>query len=132
MLMVVPDVGMSIFVEAVERRPTQRREISWGKIPCAGKGLGEMTGKLKLSEDYLLQKRDAPEGDDFLFDIQNGSAYRINSSTYDFLSLCDGSFDYDGVIRRFCESYQVSPEQAKSDFDPLVNKWVEMKILILG
>ena len=91
-----------------------------------------MMGKLKLSEDYLLQKRDAPEGDDFLFDIQNGSAYKINSSTYDFLSLCDGAFDYDGVIRRFCESYPVQPEQVKSDFDPLVDKWVEMKILILG
>ncbi len=91
-----------------------------------------MMGKLKLSEDYLLQKRDVPEGDDFLFDIQKGSAYKINSSTYDFLSLCDGTCDYDGVIRRFCESYPVQPELVKSDFDPLVDKWVEMKILILG
>ena len=91
-----------------------------------------MTGKLKLSADYLLQKRDAPEGDDFLFDIQNGCVYKINSSAYDFLSLCDGVLDYDAVIRKFCESYPVSPEQAKSDFDPLISKWVEMKILILG
>ena len=41
-----------------------------------------MTGRLKLSEDYLLQKRDAPEGDDFLFDIQNGSAYKIERRGY--------------------------------------------------
>ena len=91
-----------------------------------------MTGRLKLSEDYLLQKRDAPEGADFLFDIQNGSAYKINSSSYDFLSLCDGTVDYDAAIRKFSESYSVSPEQVKSDFDPMVEKWVEMKILILG
>lgn len=91
-----------------------------------------MTGKLKLSEDYLLQKRDAPDGDDFLFDIQNGNAYKLNSSTYDFLSLCDGTADYGVIIRKFCESYSVSPEQAKADFDPMVEKWIEMKILILG
>ena len=94
--------------------------------------LSEMKNKLKLSECYLLQKRDVPEGDDFLFDIQDGSAYKLNSSAYDFLSLCDGTGDYDAIIQKFCLSYSVSPEQAKSDFDPMVEKWVEMKILILG
>ena len=91
-----------------------------------------MTGKLKLSANYLLQKRDAPEGDDFLFDIQTGSVYKLNSSTYDFLSLCDGTLDYDSVLQKFCGIYSVTPEQAKADFDPLVAKWVEMQILILG
>jgi len=91
-----------------------------------------MTNTLKLSEDYLLQKRDTPDGDDFLFDIQNGSAYKLNASTYDFLSLCDGSLDYAGVIQKFCSSYSVSEEVAKSDFDPMVEQWIEMKILILG
>jgi len=91
-----------------------------------------MTRTLKLSEDYLLQKRDAPDGDDFLFDIQDGSAYKLNSSAYDFLSLCDGSLDYVGVIQKFCSIYSVSEEVAKSDFDPMVEQWIEMKILILG
>ncbi len=100
-------------------------------IPCAGKA-SEMNGTLKLSEDYLLQKRDVSDGDDFLFNIQNGSVYKLNASTYDFLSLCDGTLDYDTVIQKFCANYLVSLEVAKSDFAPMVKQWIEMRILILG
>ena len=130
--MVVLDVNMNTFVGGVEQRLMQCQETSWEKIPYVGKEIRDMMGKLKLSEDYILQKRDTPEGDDFLFDIQNGNAYKLNSSTYDFLSLCDGVIDYDEVIHRFCEFYSVQPAQVKLDFNPLVEKWVEMKILILG
>lgn len=90
-----------------------------------------MTPKLTLSEDYLLQKKDSPDGSDFIFNIQDGRAYRINASTYDFLSLCNGELGLDDILQKFCSIYAVSIETAKADFEPLVSKWIELKILVL-
>lgn len=85
---------------------------------------------IKLSEDYMLQKRERSGEDDFLFNIKSGEIYRLNGSAHDFISLCDGKRTYDEVVGEFCHAYRATREQVSADFMPLVAHLMELGIVL--
>ena len=85
---------------------------------------------IRLSEDYLLQRRETSGGNDFLFNVKTGEIYRLNGTAHDFLSLCDGKRTYDDVVVEFCRAYRATREQVSEDFRPLVSHLMDLGIVL--
>ncbi|MEN6460831.1 MAG: PqqD family protein [Syntrophomonas sp.] len=89
-------------------------------------------GIYRLSESYSLFKGDFKEVKCFLFNIENGTIYKMNGVSYDMLSLFDGNKNVKEILDLLLNQYIGEKEQIKSDFYDLVRSWLEKKILIAG
>lgn len=85
---------------------------------------------IMLSENYVLQSHSESGGNDFLFNIKSGEIYRLNTSSFDFLSLCDGTRGFDAIVDAFCRLYDVKRDLVLADFRPLVAKLTDLGILL--
>jgi len=86
----------------------------------------------KLSESYSLFKGDFKDTKYFLFNIEDGTIYKLNGVSYDMLSLFDGKKNTDEILGCLLSIYNGNEEQIKSDLLNLVSSWLEKKILISG
>lgn len=86
----------------------------------------------KLSESYSLFKGDFKEVKCFLFNIEDGTIYKMNGVSYDMLSLFDGKKDINEILGLFLNQYNGEAKQITSDFYNLVSSWLEKKILVTG
>ncbi|MDO4857593.1 MAG: PqqD family protein [Thermoguttaceae bacterium] len=86
--------------------------------------------KYKLSTNYLLYKEDEVSNDFYLFNVQNGEIFQINSTTYDFLSMCDGSREVVEIFRNLTKLYSIDFPTIRNDFRGLVHQWLQMGILL--
>ena len=85
--------------------------------------------KMKLSSDYMLHKDENTHPVFFLFNINSGTMFKINETTSDFLSMCDGTKSISDIILMLAKDYKIDYECVKNDFLPLVKKWVDLNIL---
>lgn len=84
----------------------------------------------RLADDYSLFKGDFKEKRFQLFNIANGTIFKLNEVAYDMLSLFDNEKNVKGVFNELKKVYNVEEEQLKQDLFRLVNEWTEKKILI--
>ncbi|MFA7078403.1 MAG: PqqD family protein [Syntrophomonas sp.] len=89
-------------------------------------------GIYRLSESYSLFKGDFKEVKYFLFNIEDGTIYKMNSVSYDMLSLFDGNRQINEILDLFLSQYNGEEKQMKSDFFYLVSSWLKKKILVAG
>ena len=86
--------------------------------------------KLVLSEEWNLQKVDL--GDSvkyYLLNVKNGDVYKLNDTSYTFLSLFDGSLTCEEVVEQLIQIYDVDREELKKDFEEMISIWLKQKIL---
>lgn len=85
-----------------------------------------------LSNSYSLFKGEFNEVKYFLFNIEDGTIYRLNEVSYDILSLFDGARDIETVMKVFVNLYQGEQDGMKADIWRLLEIWIDKKILVLG
>ena len=85
--------------------------------------------KIKLTKDYMLHKVDGENPAFFLFNIASGKMFKLNTTTYNFLSMCDGTRSISSIITTLAKDYQVDYQHVEKDFLPLIKKWFELNIL---
>ena len=84
----------------------------------------------RLADDFSLFKGDFKEKRFQLFNIANGTIFKLNEVAYDMLSLFDGEKSVQGVLNELKKLYNVDHEQLQNDLYRLVREWVEKQILI--
>jgi hypothetical protein len=83
-----------------------------------------------LSEDYSLFKGDFKEKKFQLFNIKDGTIYKLNEVSYDMLSLFDGKKSVPGVFNELKKMYNIKEEKLKEDLSKMIKEWIDKKILI--
>lgn len=86
----------------------------------------------KLSESYSLFKGEFNENKYFLFNIEDGTIYRLNEVSYDILSLFDGIRNVEKIIELFINLYQGEQNRMNADIKKLIDIWLSKKILLSG
>jgi len=70
----------------------------------------EIEKMIRLRAEYVLQKLDIGDGKFWLFNIENGDAYRLNRTSYVILSLVDGR-TIEEIKNRLLENYPDKPQE---------------------
>ena len=86
----------------------------------------------KLSNSYSLFKGEFNENKFFLFNIEDGTIYRLNEVSYDILSLFDGARDITNILNTVFNRYKGEHDRMKIDFENLMQIWLAKKILVTG
>ena len=115
-------------------------ETIWLKIHSAGRMVKyitnwgqQMNNKVyKLSDSYSLFKGEFNENKYYLFNIEDGTIYRLNEVSYDILVLFDGTRDIETIEEIFINQYQGEHDRMKTDFGNLLKTWINKEILISG
>lgn len=84
----------------------------------------------ELAGDFSLFKGDFKEKRFQLFNITDGTIYKLNEVSYDMLSLFDGEKNVKEVVNELKKLYNVDDEELQNDLYRLVRKWIEKQILI--
>lgn len=85
-----------------------------------------------LSNSFSLFKGEFNKEKYFLFNIEDGTIYRLNEVSYDILALFDSVRDIEAVLLRFINLYQGEHDRMKADFGKLLQSWIDKKILVIG
>jgi len=85
-----------------------------------------------LSNSYSLFKGEFNEEKYFLFNIEDGTIYRLNEVSYDMLLLFDGIRDINTVCEMFNSMYRGEQNTMIFDFKNLLQVWLDKEILITG
>jgi len=78
----------------------------------------------------MLYKGDGENPDFFLFNVKDGQVFQINATSYDFLSLCNGEKTQQEIFAEMAKTYSTEEGTLKKDFTPLIEQWIELKIII--
>jgi len=85
----------------------------------------------KLSENYNLYREEFGEGKFFLFDLEEGSIFRLNEVSYTMLSFFDGKKNTGEIFSQLLETYDTDEKTLKEDFFSLLEEWTNQKIIII-
>lgn len=86
----------------------------------------------KIAEEYSLYRGDFKEPKYYLFNVKDGTIYRLNEVSYDILRLIDGINTQDQILSRLLSIYDGDANVVTADFENLLNFWVEKMIIIPG
>ena len=93
--------------------------------------MSELNAKIYcLSEDYSLFKGDFKEKRFQLFNIKEGTIFKLNEVAYDMLSIFDGKKNAAGVVNELKKIYNINVGTLQEDFDKMLKSWIEKKILV--
>lgn len=91
------------------------------------------TGKIyRLSDDYSLYKTDFKEKKYYLFNVSDGTIYKLNDVSYDMLSQFDGRQTVGNVLKSLLNLYNIQVQEIESDLNEKINQWLDKKILKEG
>ncbi len=89
------------------------------------------TDTLKLGDKYVLYKLDIETGMYWLFDIESGSYFDLNETSFYILSELDGKKTLADIKERTLETYpRIDSNEISKDIDELVSKLIEKKVLL--
>ncbi len=84
--------------------------------------------KFKLSDSIGIRNE---KGKYFLFDNVNGNIFKLNELSYEILSLCDGVWDEEMILKKISGIFDVSSENIYNDFNFLINTLLEKKYIFI-
>ncbi len=87
-------------------------------------------GVWKLSDDYALYRLDEKSKLFWLFNIQDGSSFNLNKTSYFILSCMDGKASLSEIQERVIAKFpNEDPQKITSDFRELIDKFITKKVL---
>jgi len=90
-------------------------------------------GKIyRLSDSFSLYKSDIKEKIYYLFNVSDGTIYRLNEVSYDMLSQFDGRQAVGDALQSLLNLYDVQVQEIESDLNEKISQWLDKKILIEG
>jgi methyltransferase-like protein len=86
---------------------------------------------LRIAEQYVLYKLDVKEGLFWLFDVQEGTCFNLNETSFFILSCFDGKTSTSGIFRKLLSRYpDEDPEIVSNDFKEIVETLKKQNVLI--
>ncbi len=86
----------------------------------------------RISDRYNLYKGDFKGHRFFLFNVEDGSIFRLNETSYDMLSFFDGEKTVGQILRELKKIYEVNEDNLRQDLFRLIDKWKSKDILMEG
>ena len=87
---------------------------------------------ITISEDYSLYSLDLKQIKYWLFNVKDGSNFRLNEVSYFILSRCDGQISVGQLKEELTKKYQRDSETIIGDFEEFVvgclNKQIVKKV----
>lgn len=83
-----------------------------------------------LSPNFMLYKDDEDNKTFYLFNVNEGSVFELNSVSYDFLELCDGKHNCEEIFGILSTTYSIDKLTLQNDFTPIYTSWVETCIIL--
>ncbi|MCK4764697.1 MAG: PqqD family protein [Candidatus Aminicenantes bacterium] len=83
-----------------------------------------------LSEDYSLFKGDFKEKRFQLFNVKEGTIFKLNEVAYDMLSFFDGEKNAVEVVNELKKIYNIDAATLQEDFDKMLKSWIKKNFLI--
>lgn len=84
----------------------------------------------ELSSDFSLFKGDFKEHRFQLFNVTDGSIFKLNEVAYDMLSQFDGKKNVREVAFQLKSIYNIDEEKLEEDFSQMIEEWVSKNVLI--
>jgi len=76
---------------------------------------------LKIAEQYVLYKLDVNGGLFWLFNIEEGSCFKLNETSFYILSCFDGKASISEIFQQLLSRYPTeNPEKVSNDFTGIV------------
>lgn len=94
--------------------------------------MAQMDKIYRLSDSFSLYKSDIKEKIYYLFNVSDGTIYRLNEVSYDMLSQFDGRQAVGDVLQSLLNLYDVQVQEIESDLNKKISQWLDKKILIEG
>ncbi len=86
---------------------------------------------LRIAEQYVLYKLDVNEGLFWLFDVQEGTCFNLNETSFFILSCFDGKTSTSEIFRKLLSRYHAEdPEIVSNDFKEIVETLKKQNVLI--
>lgn len=86
---------------------------------------------LRIAEQYVLYKLDIKEGLFWLFDVQEGTCFNLNETSFFILSCFDGKTSTSEIFRKLLSRYpDEDPEIVSNDFKEIVVTLKKQNVLI--
>jgi len=83
---------------------------------------------LKLSDSFSLYCADLKEKKFWIFDIKKGQSFKLNETSYYFLSQVDGANSLKHIIESLIQRYNENTETIKKDINELISFCMQKKI----
>ncbi len=88
---------------------------------------------VKIAEQYVLYNLNVNEGLFWLFDIQKGTCFTLNATSFFILSNCDGKTSTSEILHQLLLRYpNEDPEKVSKDFKELVETLKKQKVLSIN
>jgi hypothetical protein len=85
----------------------------------------------RLAGDYSLYRAEVGEGSQyFLFNIKDGTIYRLNEVSFTMLSLFDGNKGLTAVFDRLKNIYDTDETKLHNDLNRMLTEWRTRDILL--
>ncbi|MEE3446453.1 MAG: PqqD family protein [Prevotella sp.] len=93
--------------------------------------MADKNARLKLGPNFILHQEDNGDADKkyYALNTESGDIYSINDTVYAFLSLCDGSRNFSEILVDLQAKYKVDLKEMEQDFAPLLEQWLNIKII---
>jgi len=87
---------------------------------------------LRIAEQYILYKLDIEDGLFWLFDISEGTCFKLNETSFFILSNIDGKTHTSEILGRFLSTYpDENPEKLSQDFEEILEHLKKRNVLII-
>lgn len=84
----------------------------------------------QIAENYILYNLDIGDGLFWLFDIQQGTCFKLNDTSFFILSNIDGKTPTREILKRFLSRYpDENPEMISQDFKEILEELKNRKVL---
>ena len=84
---------------------------------------------ISLSEDYSLYSLDLKERKYWLFNVKDGSNFKLNEVSYFILSACDAQTSVGELKKGLINRYQIDEEIITKDFEELIIDCLKRQIV---
>ena len=86
---------------------------------------------LRIAEQYVLYKLDVNDGLFWLFDVQEGTCFNLNETSFFILSCFDGKTSTSEIFRKLLSRFpDEDPEIVSNDFKEIVVTLKRQNVLI--
>ncbi len=85
---------------------------------------------LRIAEQYVLYKLDVNEGLFWLFNVREGTCFKLNETSFFILSCVDGKTSTSEILQRLHSRYtDEDPEKVSNDFREIVETLKRQNVL---
>jgi len=85
---------------------------------------------LRVAEQYVLYKLDVNEGLFWLFNINEGTCFKLNETSFFILSNIDGKTPTSKILQQFHSRYpDEDPEKVSNDFEEILKNLKRRNVL---